>query len=457
METKANYVIVGIFTVLAIVAALAFVYWTAAVGDRGDTATLRIRIPGSASGLARGSAVLFNGIRVGDVRRVYIDVKDPGIAIADAEVDRLTPLTKSTKIDVGIAGLTGQANIQLEGANLQEPNLFAEAEAEGRIAEVTANPSAVTNLLQTAQDIFTRAENVIGELEGFVQEARGPLQNTVKNVETFTDALARNADGVDKFLASVSKLSDELAGVSGKLDGTLKAAEDLLNSVDPEKVAKVVDNVETFTNQLAEAGNDFETVMTGVNDAVKSIKEFSDSANQTLYKLDQIVAEVDPGTVKMALDNIAQASDTAKRAVEDVAKVTSTFGERSGDIDKIISDAGQLAERLNAASVRVDGVLQKVDSLLGSGEAEGLANEATETLKSFRQVADTLNSRLGTILDGLQGFSGQGLQEVEAFVRDGRRSIIRIEQAISDFERNPQRILGGGDGTVRQFDGRARR
>jgi phospholipid/cholesterol/gamma-HCH transport system substrate-binding protein len=290
-----------------------------------------------------------------------------------------------------------------------------------------------------------------------VQEARGPLQNTVRNVETFTDALARNADGVDQFLASVSKLSDELAGVSGKLDGTLKAAEELLNSVDPEKVAKVVDNVETFTDQLAAAGGDLETVMTGVNDAVKSIKDFSDSANATLERLDKIVAEVDPDTVKTAFNNIAEASDTAKKAVEDVAKVTSTFGDRSEDINRIISDASQLAERLNAASVRVDGVLQKVDSLLGSGEAEGLASEATETLKSFRQVADTLNSRLGTILDGLQGFSGQGLQEVEAFVRDGRRSIIRIEQAISDFERNPQRILGGGDGTVRQFDGRARR
>ena len=38
METRANYVIVGIFTLVAIVAAFAFVYWTAAIGDRGETA-----------------------------------------------------------------------------------------------------------------------------------------------------------------------------------------------------------------------------------------------------------------------------------------------------------------------------------------------------------------------------------------------------------------------------------
>ena len=44
METRANYVIVGIFTLIAIVAAFAFVYWASAIGDRGETTTLRVRI-----------------------------------------------------------------------------------------------------------------------------------------------------------------------------------------------------------------------------------------------------------------------------------------------------------------------------------------------------------------------------------------------------------------------------
>ncbi|MBX3578121.1 MAG: MCE family protein [Rhizobiaceae bacterium] len=457
METKANYVVVGIFTVLAVIAAFAFVYWTAAIGDRGETAELRIRINGSAAGLGRGSAVLFNGIKVGDIRRVYIDVTNPSVAIAEAEVDRLTPLTKSTKIDVGIAGLTGQANIQMEGANPQEPNLLAEAERAGTVAEVTANPSAVTNLLQTAQDIFGRADNVLSELEGFVREVRGPLSETVGNIEKFSSALADNADGVDKFLASVSALSEELAGVSGKLDGTLKAAEELLNSVDRDQVKQIVANVETFTQQLTDAGSQIDGVFADVEGAVKSIKDFSDGANATLERLDRLVAEVDPETVKRAVGNIAEASDTAKRAVEDVAKVTSTFGERSGDIDKIISDASELADRLNQASVRVDGVLAKVDAFLGSGEAEGLAADASATLKSFRDVADSLNARIDTIASGLERFTGSGLRDVEALVEDGRRAINRIESAITDFERNPQKVISGGAGTVRQYDGRARR
>jgi phospholipid/cholesterol/gamma-HCH transport system substrate-binding protein len=457
METRANYVIVGIFTLVAIVAAFAFVYWASAIGDRGETATLRVRIPGSASGLGRGSAVLFNGVKVGDVRRVYIDVLNPTVAIADAEIDRLTPITKSTQADIGIAGLTGQSNIELKGASLSEPNLLDEAERDGRVAEITANPSAVTNLLQTAQNIFTRADNVLTDLEGFTRDVRGPLTKTAENAQKFSDALAKNSDGIDKFLSSVSALSEELAGVSGKLDGTLKAAEGLLNSVDRQKIQNIVGNVETFTNSLKEQSARFDEIVGGVDRAVGTINDFARQAEQTLTKVDGILDGVDQETVRVALSNIAKASASADKAAADIAEFTGKLKPRTDDIDKVISDAREISGRLNQASTRVDGILVKVDKLLGSGEAEGVMADASATLKSFKQVADTLNSRLAGIMDGLGRFSGQGLRDVEALVQDSRRSVNRIEQAITDLERNPQRIITGGDGTVRQYDGRFRR
>ncbi len=457
METRANYVIVGIFTLVAIVAAFIFVYWTAAIGDRGETALLRGRIPGSASGLGRGSAVLFNGVRVGDVRRVYIDVLNPTVAIADAEIDRLTPITKSTQADIGIAGLTGQSNIELKGADIREPNLLDEAERDETVAEITANPSAVTNLLQTAQDIFQRADNVLSDLEGFTRDVRGPLTQTAQNAQKFSDALAANADGIDTFLSSGSALAEELAGVSGKLDGTLKAAEELLNSVDRQKIENIVGNVETFTNSLKEQSARFDQIVGGVDKAVGSINDFAQQAEQTLTKVDGVLEGVDAETVRKALANIEKASASAEAAAADISKFTGKLSPRADDIDKVISDAREISGRLNQASTRVDGILVKVDKLLGSGEAEGVMADASETLKAFRQVADTLNSRLGTIMEGLGRFSGQGLRDVEALVQDSRRSVNRIEQAISDLERNPQRIITGGDGTVRQYDGRIRR
>ena len=82
----------------AILAAFGFVYWTAAIGDRGETVPLRVRIPGSASGPGARQRGHFNGVKVGDVRRVYIDVDNPAVAIADTD-DR--PLYPDHQIDPG--------------------------------------------------------------------------------------------------------------------------------------------------------------------------------------------------------------------------------------------------------------------------------------------------------------------------------------------------------------------
>lgn len=457
METRANYVIVGIFTLAAILAAFAFVYWTAQIGDRGETAQLRVRIQGSASGLGPGSLVLFNGVKVGVVKRVYFDRNDPNAAIATTEIDKTTPLTKSTQADIGIASLAGQVNIELKGANPKEPNLLEDAEKEGRTAEIVANPSAVNNLLQTAQNIFSRADRVLSDLEGFTKDVRGPLTQTVKNAQTFSDALAKNADGIDKFLTAVSALSDELKDVSGKLDGTLKAAEGLLNAVDKDKIKSIVANVDTVTGNLKETSKQLDGVIKNVDTAVGSVNDFATRTQGTLAKVDNVLDGIDPAQVRVALANIQSASENANQAAADIAKVTDKFADRADDIDETIKDAKQLASRLNDASVRVDGILKRVDTLLGSGQADGVMADARDTLKSFKQVADTLNARLGTITDNLARFSGQGLSNVEALVQDSRRSISRIEEAVTDLSRNPQRILTGGDGEVRQFDGRARR
>jgi phospholipid/cholesterol/gamma-HCH transport system substrate-binding protein len=553
METRANYIIVGVFTLLAVLAAFGFVYWSAGIGGGADTSLLRVRIPGSAAGLGRGSAVLFNGVKVGDVIRVYIDVTNPGVAIADTQVDSLTPITRSTKADIGIAGLTGQANIELSGGNIEEPNLLVVAEETGETAQITADPSAVTNLLQTAQDIMQRADAVVQNLEEFVAEARVPLTETVENAQRFSEALSRNADGVDTFLANFGELSESLGGVSGQLDETLQAARGILEAVQPERVENIVANIEKFSAGLDQTSDELTRIMTGVDAAVQSIgpfmanatetlgrvdtivtavdpagvkaaianievasrdareisadvskftaglserqddvdkiisdasqltsrlnqasarvdglmagidtavgnvASFSRSASGTIGKVDKILEGVDPANVKTALANIAEASETAKKVAADIDNVTERFGQRSEDIDQIITDTQQLASRLNQASVRVDGVLAKLDGLLGSGEAEGVVVEATETIRAFRQVADTLNARIGTITDGLARFSGDGLRDVEALVTDSRRAITRIEQAITDLERNPQRIITGGEGPVPRYDGRARR
>src|SRR5690606_8148627 len=244
---------------------------------------------------------------------------------------------------------------------------------------------------------------------------------------------------------------------SDQLSSTLSAAENLLNSVDRDKVAGIVDNVQQVTQNLRDSTAKLQGIVEKVDATVASINDFTGEARRAIDKVNKVLDGVDPATVSTALTNFQQTSQTINSAANDIAKVTARIGERSGDIDKAIADAAQLADRLNKASVRVDGVLQKVDSLLGSDEAEGLIADAGATLAEFRKVGQTLNARLGTITDNFANFSGQGLRDLQGLIQDGRRAIQRIEAAITDLQRNPQRILTGGEGTIREYDGRARR
>ena len=78
---------------------------------------------------------------------------------------------------------------------------------------------------KTAQDIAERTDKVLASIQSFFDESRAPLKNTLENAETFSEALAKNADSIDSFLASVGDLSKTLSEVSGKLESTLDAAE----------------------------------------------------------------------------------------------------------------------------------------------------------------------------------------------------------------------------------------
>ena len=91
METRANYTLVGIVTLIIITGAFGFVYWMATFGKSGESAQLEIRIPGSAAGLSVGAPVLFNGIRIGAVQSLTIDGVDPNFVLAMTEVRAAAP------------------------------------------------------------------------------------------------------------------------------------------------------------------------------------------------------------------------------------------------------------------------------------------------------------------------------------------------------------------------------
>ncbi|KEA06607.1 MlaD family protein [Agrobacterium sp. SHOUNA12C] len=456
METKANYTIVGFFTLLVIAAAFGFVYWMAEYGRGGPMVELVVRIPGSANGLSVGSPVRFNGIQVGSVQGLSIDADDPNYSLAFTEVRADAPVYTSTKAILEIQGLTGAAYIELSGGRNGDENILKRSVDTGKRAVLLADQSSVTNLLNTADKILNRANDTIGDIQGFVSDSRAPLTDTVRNAQTFSKALSDNSDNIDKFLASMGQLSDTFKNVSTRIDSTLEAVEKLVRAVDANKINEVVNNANKITANVADATTDLKATVAAFKQTADTYNAFGQKAQQTLDRVDAIVAQIDPAKLKGSVDDITQVTKDARAAVTSIRDVANSVAARQQDIDQTIANARSISEKLNSASGKVDGVLSKVDSLLGSGDTQSLFTEAKDTLTSFKKMADNLNARIGPIADNLQKFSSSGLSNVQTLINDMRGTVDNLNSTITNFDRNPQRLLFGGD-TVKQYDGRARR
>ena len=77
METRANYVIIGLFTLGVVLGVFGFVYWFQNIGGTGERAYYSVVFDGSVSGLRTGATVLFNGIRVGEVTSLKLNRSIP--------------------------------------------------------------------------------------------------------------------------------------------------------------------------------------------------------------------------------------------------------------------------------------------------------------------------------------------------------------------------------------------
>ena len=132
METRANFVVIGAFTLAVIAGAFLFVLWMAGYGGASNLARYRIVFQGSVSGLARGGVVLFNGLRVGEVKSVDFLRNDPSRVAAEVEIDNGIPVRADTLVRLEMQGLTGASAIALTGGAPDAKPVVGQAAANRR-------------------------------------------------------------------------------------------------------------------------------------------------------------------------------------------------------------------------------------------------------------------------------------------------------------------------------------
>jgi phospholipid/cholesterol/gamma-HCH transport system substrate-binding protein len=192
METRAPFVVVGAFVLAAIAAVFGFVYWLHNTGGLGPRATYHVQFDGSVPGLLVGAAVLFNGIRVGEVTDLGLASDNPRRVNATISVASTTPVRSDTKVGLEFQGLTGVPVIALEGGKLLANS--------GAVPTLIAEPGAGQGMTQAARDALRKVDSVLSDNSE-------PLKNTIANLQVFSEGLARNTGKLDSILAGLEKMT----------------------------------------------------------------------------------------------------------------------------------------------------------------------------------------------------------------------------------------------------------
>jgi phospholipid/cholesterol/gamma-HCH transport system substrate-binding protein len=197
MEIRARYTLIGLFTIVVAAAGFAFVYWLNNAGGLSQRAYYRARFETSVSGLLKGSAVLFNGIRVGEVTELQLSNDNPKQVTTVMAVEPQTPVRTDTRVGIDFQGLTGSPVISLTGGTAAA----APATSTDNLPPLLlTDPDAGQNMTDTARGVLRHIDSV-------VTDNSEPLRTLIANINTFSGALARNSDRVDGIVAGLERMT----------------------------------------------------------------------------------------------------------------------------------------------------------------------------------------------------------------------------------------------------------
>jgi phospholipid/cholesterol/gamma-HCH transport system substrate-binding protein len=220
METRANYALIGFFTLAVIAAGFGFVMWFSGAETAGGRVTYKVVFTGSVSGLYKGGWVLFNGVRVGEVSDIGFMPEHPSQAYALIAIDSTVPVHTDTKVELEYTGLTGVASVALMGGAANTPPLLSTAKQPGVLY---AEPSE--NLVATARRVAGQVSEFLDKANRLIDENSASISASVKNVEKFSGALADKSEDIKSIISEFQSLSLKLDKAATSLNSFLEGGE----------------------------------------------------------------------------------------------------------------------------------------------------------------------------------------------------------------------------------------
>ncbi|WP_437884154.1 MlaD family protein [Pseudomonas sp. LRF_L74] len=283
MEPRAHHVLIGLFTVITVGAALLFALWLGKSSSDQAFSEYEIIFDDGVSGLSPGSTVQYSGIKVGDVASLTLDPNDPRQVRALVRITGQTPIKQDTRARLSITGITGNSVIQLHGGTPESPLLKGDGKKPARII---ADRSPLSRLMANGESVMIGVSRLLDRAnQMFSQENADRIARTLEHLDQTTAAVAEQRDELRQALQQIGVASREAAAFMGNanqlLSGpgreSLNSAQRTLSSLETSSrsIERLIDENRDSINGGMQGFSDLGPAITELRGTLDALRAFS--------------------------------------------------------------------------------------------------------------------------------------------------------------------------------------
>jgi phospholipid/cholesterol/gamma-HCH transport system substrate-binding protein len=373
METRANYILIGVFTLAAILGTLGFFVWLASVQVNRQYESYGILFE-DVSGLDPSGDVLFNGISVGKVTGLRIAAEDPSKVFTSIEIEADIPVRSDTVAQLQSQGVTGVAYISLTGGT---PAAAPLTETADGWKIIPSRRSTVQTLVDEAPDLLIEATKLLEQFRMLTgPDNQAYVTNILRNLDSSSGRLDQAINDFSEITGTVRDATTQITLFTNRLDAIGASVTTTLAQVDSTLVA---------------ATGAFETADSAIAGSVSAI----DSAGTAFERAREILSV----QVPEILAQVSQAATQTNAAITDLQ-----------------SRSGATLDGFTQTSVLLNARLTELEQTLAEANTAFVA--VTEASDSFDQLVDGDGALL--------------VAETRAVVADTKVAVAAIQTVVRD-------------------------
>ncbi|RUR19236.1 MCE family protein [Legionella sp. km535] len=260
MESKTNYTIVGLTVLILMAALLSTALWLSVGFNQKVYSFYTVYLRESVSGLSEESPVKYNGVQVGFVKKIKLNIDDPRQVELTLSIEKGIPITTSTSATLISQGITGVTFIGLSAGS---SDLTPLQKMPGEpYPVIPAKPSLFNQLDTILKEVSENVSKVSDQAQRiFNEENAAYVRNTLSNIDKFSKVMASNSKNIDSslksadvFLANMAKVSKDFPKILNELTVGVKKfnamAEDI--SVAGKSVSKTMNASKVTVDKISQ-------------------------------------------------------------------------------------------------------------------------------------------------------------------------------------------------------------